>query len=104
MEDTDIHDWGKLRRVLKFLSQTIGYDCVIGAENIYEVLTYVDPSYVTHNNMRGHTSGCMAFGWGLIHAKLSKQKSNTKISTESEVVGARDYIPFSIWLDKYMEH
>ena len=57
-----------------------------------------------HDNMRGRTGGCMTFGWGLIHAKYSKKKLNTKISTESEVVGASDYIPFSIWLAIYKEH
>ena len=72
----DISDWVKLRRVIQFLSQTIGDYRVIGAENIYEVLTYVDASYDTHNDMRGHT----------------------------EVSRARNCIPFSIWLDMYMEH
>ena len=28
--------------------------------------------------MRGDTGGCMMFSWWLIHAKLSKQKFNTK--------------------------
>ena len=68
----DIHDWGKLRRVLQLISQTIGDDLVIGAENIYEVLSYVDASYATHNDMRGRTGGWMTFFGGLIHAKFSK--------------------------------
>ena len=68
------------------------------------MLTYADASYATHKNMRVHTGGCMVFGWGFIHEKLSKQKLNTKISTESEVVGSSDKIPFSIWLAIYMEH
>ena len=50
-----------MRRVLKFLIQTIGGDCVIGDDNIYEVLTYVDASYAIHENMRGHTDCCMTF-------------------------------------------
>ena len=66
----DIHDWGKLRQVLQFITQNIGDDCVIGAENIYEVLTYVEASYSTHDYMRGHTGSFMTFGWGLIHEKL----------------------------------
>ena len=104
LKDRYIHDWGKLRRVLQFLSHTIGGDCVIGADNLYEVLTYVGASYSTHDNMRGRIGGCMTVTWGLIHAKFSKKKLNTKILTESEVVGASDYIPFSIWLAIYMEH
>ena len=79
----DIHDWGKRRQVLKLLSQTIGDDRVIAADNIYEVLTCVDASYAPQDDMIGHTDGCLTFGWGLIHANFSKQKLNTKISTDS---------------------
>ena len=104
VKDLDIHDWGKLRGVLQFLSQTIWGYRVIGADNIYEVLTYVEASYAMHNNMRGHNGGCMTFGWGLIHEKLYKQKLNTKGSTESEVVRASGFVQFSIWLAIYMEH
>ena len=42
VKDPNIHDWGKLRRVLQFLIQTIGDDIIIADENIYEVLNYVD--------------------------------------------------------------
>ena len=102
MKDPDIYDWEKLKWVLKPPSQTIGDNRVIGAGNIYEVLNYLDASCAMHDDMRGHTGSCMTFGWGLIHAKLSKQKFNTKISTESEVVGTSNYIPFGIWLAMYM--
>ena len=95
---------GKLRRVLNFLNKKKGGDCVIGYDNIYYILTYVDDSYATHNDMRGHNGGCMTFGWGLIHAKSSNQNLNTKISTESKVVRDSDYIPFIILLVVYMEH
>ena len=46
----------------------------------------------------------MTFNWGLIHAKLSNHRLNTKISIEPEVVGSSGYIPFSIRLAMYMEH
>ena len=52
--------------------------------------------------MRGHTGRFMMFGWGLIHAKLSKQKLNTKISTVYEVVGDINFIPIIIWFDMYI--
>ena len=67
MKDLDIHNWGKLRRLLQLLIQAIGGDCVKGVDNIYELLTYVEAPYATHKNMRGHTGGCMTFGWGFIH-------------------------------------
>eukprot|EP00979_Chaetoceros_neogracilis_P001348 scaffold233_cov198-Chaetoceros_neogracile.AAC.12 len=43
--------------------------------------------------MRSHTGGAvLSFGRGAIMNKSSKQKINTKSSTESDLVGASDYI------------
>ena len=58
--------------------------------------TWVDVSYDVHNDMRVHTGGCITLGSDMIHCKSSKQKLNTKSSTETQVVGASDYIPFTI--------
>ena len=44
-----MHDWVKLIWVLQFLNQAIGDDQIIGDENIYEVLNYVDAPYATHH-------------------------------------------------------
>ena len=40
----------------------------------------------------------MSMVWGVIHAKLGKQKLNTKISTEDDAVGTSEYFPYNIWL------
>ena len=53
--------------------------------------------------MRGHTGGGMSMGWGLIHAKASKQNLNSKSSTETEVIVVSEYIPYKIWLINFME-
>ena len=56
-----------------------------------------------HANMRGHTGGSMSLGWGLVHAKASKQKLNSKSSTETEVIAVSEYVPYKIWLINFME-
>ena len=104
MKDPDIHDWGKMRLVLQFVNQIIRDYRVIGDDNTYEVLTYLDASYAMHGDMRGHNGDCMTFGWGLTYAKLFKKKLNTKISIDSEVVGSRNYIPLFIWWYIFMKH
>ena len=38
----------------------------------------------------------MSFGYGMVHCKSSKQKIKTKSSTEAEVVGISDYLPYNI--------
>ena len=44
----------------------------------------------------------MSMGWGIMHGKSSKQKLNTKSSTEAEIVGVSEYIPYNIWLINFM--
>ena len=42
-------------------------------------------------------------GTGLVHERSSKQKLNTKSSTEAEIVGTSDYMPYNVWLQNFME-
>ena len=37
-------------------------------------------------------------------AKTTKQKLNTKSSTEAEVVGASDFLPWTIWIKRFLEN
>ena len=41
-------------------------------------------------------------GKGILHHKTGKQKLNTKSSTESEIVGASDYLPHAIWMRRFL--
>jgi hypothetical protein len=52
--------------------------------------------------MRGQTGGAISMGYGILHGKSSKQKINVKSSTESELVGVSEYLPYNIWLMMFM--
>ena len=98
-------DWKKLRRVLRYLYGTINDVRILSMENmdtIFTSFTFVDVAYAVHHDMRSHTGGGLSLGRGLIHAKSSKQKLNTKSSTESDVVGASDYLLYLIWMQNFM--
>jgi hypothetical protein len=75
---------------------------VIGADDMSIMKTWVDASYAVHDNMRSHTGGVISFGRGTIMSKSLKQKINTKSSTEAELVGACDYLPYSIWATNFL--
>ena len=64
---------------------------------------WFDASYAVHDDMRGHTGGFMTLVSGMVHCESSKQKLNTKSSTECEVVGASDYLPFTIHMKYFIE-
>ncbi len=44
----------------------------------------------------------MSFGLGTLQARSTKQKVNTKSSTEAEIVGISDYLHFNIWLRMFL--
>ena len=69
----------------------------MGADNLRELHVWVDASHAVHENMRGHTGGTMSMGTGTLHNESSKQKLNTRSTTESEVVGVSEYLPYDIW-------
>jgi len=100
----NIDDWKKMVRVLNYLKKTIDDRRIFGATSLDTLWTWVDASYAVHPNMRGHTGGAMSLGHGLIHTKSSKQKINAKSSTEAELVGVSEYLPFHIWLTNFLEY
>jgi hypothetical protein len=53
--------------------------------------------------MKSHTGGAMSLGRGVIMSKSSRQKLNTKSSTEPELVGASDYLPSTLWAKMFLE-
>ena len=102
VDKSDEDDWKKLKRVIQYLKQTIDDVRIIGCENLQNLYTWVDAAYGVWSNMRSQTGGCMSMGVGMVHCKSSKQKLNTKSSTESEIVGMSDYVPYNLWFRNFM--
>jgi hypothetical protein len=95
-------DWQKLKRVLEYLRGTLDEYLTLGADDIGMMKTWVDASYAVHMDMKSHTGGVVSFGIGAVMSKSSKQKLNVKSSTEAELVGASDYLPYPIWAKKFL--
>ncbi len=70
---------------------------VLGADNDGLLMWYVDASFAVHPNMRGHTGGGLTLGRGFPISASTKQKLNTRSSTESELVGVNDMMPIILW-------
>ena len=93
----NVDDWGKLRRVLQYLKGTLDMKLTIGADSMTIIKTWIDASYAPHHDMRSHTGGCSSFGTGVVVSRSSKQKLNTKSSTEAELIGVSDILPHNLW-------
>jgi hypothetical protein len=77
--------------------------CAFGADDMCKMQTWVDASYAVHEDMKSHKGGIVSFGRRAAMSKSSNQKLNTKSSTEAELVGASDYLPYLIWAKKLLE-
>ena len=98
-----VQDQAKLKRVLEYLKGTLHYKYTLGSDDMGRIRTWVDASYAVHPDMKSHTGGLMSFGTGGLICKSSKQKLNTKSSTEAELVGASNYLPNLMWVHKFLE-
>ena len=74
----------------------------MGADNLSQLCTLANATYRVHPKLMIHTGGGISFGCRPVYCKSSKQKLNTKSSTEAEVVGVSDYLLFSIWICLFM--
>jgi hypothetical protein len=96
-------DLGKLQRLLEYIQGTLEETYTVGADDLGRFRTWIDASYAVHPDCKSHTGGAISFGRGALACKSTKQKLNTKSSTEAETVGASDYLPNSIWVKMFME-
>ena len=48
-------DWGKVKRVLKYLNGTRNLDLTLSANDLGAITWYVDASYTIHNNCKGQS-------------------------------------------------
>ena len=79
------------------LKRTIKDKRWINANNFDTLFIWIDVSYAVHDDMKGYTGIIMPMGTGALHCKSSTQKINTKSTTESELVGVSEYLPYNIW-------
>ena len=86
-----------------FLKRTIDDKRRIGAKSLTEVLTWIDASFAVHDNLRSHMGGCISMGTGLIHGKSAMEKLNAKSSTEAELIGMAEYLPYNLWLIMFLK-
>ena len=98
-----VEDQAKLKRLLEYIKGTLHFKYTLGSDNMTKLRSWVDASYTVHPDMKSHTGGVMSFGRGGLICKSSKQKLNTKSSTEAEVVGASDYLPNTMWVQMFLE-
>ena len=99
----DEDDWKKLVRLIRYMRGTLQLPLTLSAESASIPKWWVDGSHGVHPKMQGHTGGCLSLGSGMPINVSSKQKLNTRSSTETELVAADDLMPVILWTNYFLQ-
>ena len=98
----DVDDWKKLVRLIRYLRGTLLLPLTLSGELMSTPKWWVDGSHGMHPKMQGHTGGCLTLGKGMPINTSSKQKLNTRSSTETELMAADDLMPMILWTNYFL--
>jgi len=96
-------DWAKLRRMMRFLNGTQDEVLTLECDDQEGIKWYVDAAFAVHHDFRSHTGATMTLGKGSIMAFSTKQKLNTRSSTEAELVAVDDAMSHIIWSRNFLQ-
>jgi hypothetical protein len=103
VKEPDEDDWKKLIRVLSYLNGTLGLVLSISCKDMDELTWYVDGSYAIHDDMKGQSGAVLLVGDNVVLTRSSKQKVNTRSSTEAEIIAIDDTLPTIQWAKSYLK-
>jgi hypothetical protein len=95
--------------MLEYLKLSENYVLTIGGNNLFEkdgsinINTYIDSSHGIHNDYRGQTGILIKLGDSTIMARSAKQKTNTKSTAETELIGVSEEFSQSVWTKYWLE-
>jgi hypothetical protein len=103
VREPDKDDWTKLVYLMRYSRGTRTMPLILSASGSGILKWWVDASFALHPNMRGHPGGGLSLGRGFPIMSSTKQKLNTRSSTETEIVGADDLMPAICWTRYFMK-
>ena len=99
----DKDDYKKLGRVIKYLRGSPDLALTLEGDDAHVVKWWVDASFAVHTDMKSHTGGTMSLRKGSVYSASTRQKINTKSSTEAELVGVDDVMPLILWTRYFLD-
>ena len=99
----NIHDWKKLKRCLQYLQANPTIPLVVDAADPHHIKWWVDASFAVHKDMKSHTGATMTIGKGAVFSMSTRQRLNTKSSTEATLVGVDDAMPMVVWTRHFLQ-
>lgn len=102
VQQPDEDDYKKLGRCLSYLRDTKDLVLTLEASSANIIHWWVAASFAVHPDMKSHTGACMSLGKGCTINMSSKQKLNTRSSTEAELVGVKDAMALILWVRLFL--
>ena len=103
IQNPDVDDFKKLGRCLRYLRDSKHLSLTLEADDMTVIQWWIDASFATHPNCRSHTGATLSFGKGSVYSMSSKQKINTRSSTEAKLVGINDVLSMILWTCLFLE-
>jgi Reverse transcriptase (RNA-dependent DNA polymerase) len=97
------NDWIKLKKLMSFLMETQNDVLTLTFEDGGKIKWYLDAAFAVHKDLRSHTGAVMSLGKGAIQSVSTKQKVNTRSSTEAELVSMDDILSKVLWTKLFLE-
>jgi hypothetical protein len=97
VKSPDKDDWGKLKRVLKYLNGTKYLKLRLCVDNLGLLKWFVDVSHNTHWDCRGQGGAMFTMGQGATTSYSRKVKLNSRSSTETELLTSDMYMLEMLW-------
>ena len=89
--------------MIKYVQETIHLPLVIGADGSGNLVWNIDAVFAVHSDCKSHTGTVLMMGHGAVLSISSKQKINTKSSTEAKLVGVDNAMTFVMWMKHFFQ-
>jgi hypothetical protein len=103
VNNTNEDDWKKLLKVMSFLKGTINDVLTLEADDHNTLTWYIDAAFAVHADMKSHTGSVFTMGKGALASSSTKQKVNSRSSTESELYAMDDKMSKILWAKRFLE-
>ena len=95
-------DTGKVHRVVKYLRYTRLLLRTIDMTTSMNIMAIIDASFGVHHDIKSHTGVAIIIRQGLLYEKSTRQKLNSKSSTEAEFIGVNDDLNPILWMRLFL--
>ena len=99
----DNDNWGKLKRILKYLFSIQHLCLTLFAQSLSNITWYVDTSHQLHDDGKGHMGFILTFSHGAATSSSIKQKIPSKSSSESKLICLYGKISDILWTHQFLE-